>query len=66
MKEYEPGDQVQIVVGGPHENYLRFATVNRVQRDGGVVIYFDDQDEEEWVYSPGELRPAGRSRNDSD
>jgi hypothetical protein len=54
-RRYEAGDQVQILVGGPHENYGRFATVGRIQDDGDVVIYFGDQDEDEWVYSPGEL-----------
>ena len=53
--EFNPGDSVRIVVGGPHENYLREATVNRVQHDGDVVLYFGDQDEDEWVYSPNEL-----------
>lgn len=55
MTKYEPGDRVRIMVGGPHENYLRTATVSRVQSDGDVVIYFGDQDEDEWVYSPNEL-----------
>lgn len=53
--EYEPGDRVKIIVGGPCENYLRAATVNRVQDNGDVVVYFGDQDEDEWVYSPNEL-----------
>jgi len=53
---YQPGDKVQILVGGPHENYLRTATVNRVQENGDVVVYFGDRDEDEWVYSPNELK----------
>jgi hypothetical protein len=57
--DFAPGDRVRIMVGGPHENYLRTATVGRIQDSalGGklVVIYFGDQDEDEWVYSPGEL-----------
>jgi hypothetical protein len=54
-QEFEKDDQVQILVGGPHENYGRLATVSRIQDDGDVVIYFGDQDEDEWVYSPNEL-----------
>jgi hypothetical protein len=53
--EYQPGDRAKIIVGGPHENYLRTATVNRVQDNGEVVVYLGDQDEDEWVYSPNEL-----------
>lgn len=53
--EYKVGDQVRVLAGGPHENYLRTATVGRIQHDGDVVIYFGDQDEDEWVYSPNEL-----------
>lgn len=53
---YKVGDQVQILVGGPHENYGRVATVGHIQSDGeDVWIYFGDQDEDEWVYSPDEL-----------
>ena len=55
---YSPGDQVQIIVGGPHENLLEIATVNRVQDDGDLVVYLGDQDEDEFVYSPNEVRPA--------
>lgn len=31
MSTFEVGDQVRILVGGPHENYLRIATVGRIQ-----------------------------------
>jgi hypothetical protein len=55
MTEYNPGDRVQIIVGGPSENYGRTATVSRSYANGDLVIYFGDQDEDEWVYSPGEL-----------
>jgi hypothetical protein len=54
--EYRVGDRVRIVVGGPHENFGRYATVGRVQPNGDVWIYFGDQDEDEWVYSPNELK----------
>jgi hypothetical protein len=54
-QQFKVDDRVQILVGGPHENYLRFATVGRIQENGDVVIYFGDQDEDEWVYSPNEL-----------
>jgi hypothetical protein len=57
MTEYEAGDQVEILVGGPHENLGRTATVSYLQSNGDVVIYFGDQDEDEWVYSPNELIP---------
>lgn len=63
MSGYEPGDRVQIMVGGPHENLWRIATVNRVQDDGDVVVYFGDQDEDEWVYSPHELGSVGVESN---
>lgn len=53
--EYEVDDKVRILVGGPHENLGRTATVGRIQDNGDVVIYFGDQDEDEWVYSPNEL-----------
>lgn len=53
--EFEVDDRVRILVGGPHENLARLATVGRIQEDGEVIIYFGDQDEDEWVYSPGEL-----------
>ena len=53
---FKVGSEVQIVVGGPHENYLRIATVGSVYENGDMSIYFGDQDEDEWVYSPGELR----------
>ena len=53
--EYKVGDRVRILVGGPHENCGRDATVGRIQHNGDVVIYFGDQDEDEWVYSPEEL-----------
>jgi hypothetical protein len=52
---YKVGDQVEILVGGPHENRGRTATVSHIQLNGDVIIYFGDQDEDEWVYSPGEL-----------
>ena len=57
MKQYEPGDRVKIILDAPHENYLRTATVNSVLHDGDVVVYFGDQDEDEWVYSPFEIEP---------
>lgn len=53
--QLEVDDQVRILVGGPHENFGRIARVSRIQEDGDVVIYLGDQDETEWVYSPGEL-----------
>lgn len=53
--ELKVDDRVQILVGGPHENYGRIATVGRIQEGGQVVVYFGDQDEDEWVYSPSEL-----------
>jgi hypothetical protein len=52
---FKAGDRVKILVGGPHEFFGRYATVGRIQHDGEVVIYFGDQDEDEWVYSPSEL-----------
>jgi hypothetical protein len=52
---FKVGDQVKILVGGPHENCGRIATVGRIQENGDAVIYFDDQDEDEWIYSPNEL-----------
>jgi hypothetical protein len=52
---FEVGDKVKILVGDPDENLGRIATVGRVQEDDGVVIYFGDQDEEEWVYGPNSL-----------
>lgn len=55
MADYEPGDQVRILVGGPHENLLQIATVNRVQDNGDIVLYLGDQDEDEFVYSPEEV-----------
>ncbi len=55
MAELNIGDRVRILVGGPHENRGRIATVGRIQHDGDVVIYFGDQDEDEWVYSRNEL-----------
>lgn len=55
MTEYAPGDRVKIIVGGPHENYLRSATVSGVQENGEVIVYFSDQDEDEWLYAPSEL-----------
>lgn len=63
--KYDPGDEVEILVGGPHENRGRIATVNRVQDNGDVVIYFGDQDEDEWVYSPNELTNRSK-RNERD
>lgn len=56
QRTYDIDDQVQIIVGGPHENFLRIATVGRVQENGDLVLYFGDQDEDEWVYSPNEVR----------
>lgn len=58
--ELKVDDRVQILVGGPHENYGRIATVGYIQENGQVVVYFGDQDEDEWVYAPSELekRPA--------
>lgn len=56
MTDYIPGDHVEILVGGPHEHIGRTATVNNVQYNGDLVVYFGDQDEDEWVYSPGEVR----------
>lgn len=53
--DFDKDDQVQILVGGPHENYGRIATVSYFQENGDVVIYFGDQDEDEFVYSPNEL-----------
>lgn len=56
MTEYKPGDQVKILTGGPHENMGRTATVSRIyNHSGDLVIYFGDQDEDEWVYAPDEL-----------
>jgi hypothetical protein len=62
--KYEPGDQVRILVGGPHDNLLKEATVNRVQEDGDVVVYLGDRDEDEWVYSPHEIEPLRPLRED--
>lgn len=56
MTDYIPGDHVEILVGGPHAHIGRTATVNNVQYNGDLVVYFGDQDEDEWVYSPGEVR----------
>jgi hypothetical protein len=58
QREFDKGDQVQILIGGPHDHIGRIATVSRIQHDGGVVIYFGDQDEDEWVYLPHELAKA--------
>lgn len=55
MADPKPGDRVKIIVGGPHENCLRTATINRIQEDGDLVVYFGDQDEDEFVYSPYEV-----------
>lgn len=56
VDRYKPGDQVRILVGGPHENMGRIATVNQIlEHNGNVVVYLDDNDEDEWVYAPGEL-----------
>jgi hypothetical protein len=52
---YEPGDRVEILVGGPHEHFGLHATVSRIARDGDLVIYFGDQDEDEWIYGPEEV-----------
>lgn len=63
--EYKVDDRVQILVGGPHENLGRTATVGRIQDNGLggklVVVYFGDQDEDEWVYSPNELSLLSRA-----
>jgi len=53
--KFKPGDQVEILFGGPHEHLGRKATVSRIARDGDLVIYFGDQDEDEWIYGPEEL-----------
>ncbi|AER47919.1 hypothetical protein COURTHOUSE_68 [Mycobacterium phage Courthouse] len=55
----KPGDKVMILVGGPPENLGRIATASYVQHNGDWVIYFGDQDEDEWVYSPCELKKVG-------
>jgi hypothetical protein len=55
VSDFKQGDQVRILVGGPHENRDRIATVSRSCYGGGLVIYFGDQDEDEWVYYPDEL-----------
>lgn len=52
----KPGDRVEIIAGWPHENMHRIATLSYRQSDGDWVVYFGDQDEDEWVYSPHELR----------
>jgi hypothetical protein len=46
------GDQVKILAD---EHVGQVATVNGVQHDGQVVVYFGDQDEDEWVYDPQDL-----------
>lgn len=56
--EFKAGDRVRILVGGPHENRDRIATVSYIQGNGDAVIYFGDQDEDEFVYSPNELEFA--------
>jgi hypothetical protein len=55
--EFLVGDQVKILVGEPSENFGRIATVGDIYKhNGDVVVYFGDQDEDQWVYSPNELR----------
>lgn len=54
-KAPDPGARVKILVGA-HRG--RVATVNRVQDNGEIVIYFGDQDEDEWVYDPDEVTPV--------
>lgn len=53
--ELEKDDQVQILAGGPHDHIGRIATVSYFQENGDVVLYFGDQDEDEFVYSPNEI-----------
>lgn len=58
MADYEPGDRVRILVGGPHENFLQIATVSHVQQNGDIILYLGDQDEDEFVYSSAEVEKA--------
>lgn len=55
---YNSGDKVKIIVGGPHEHIDREATLS-YPYTGGVegdwVLYFGDQDEDEFVYSENEF-----------
>jgi hypothetical protein len=60
MSDFKIDDWVRILDVYPHENCGRIATVGRIQENGDVVVYFGDQDEDEWVYASSELekRPA--------
>ncbi|AEL20166.1 hypothetical protein PBI_RUFUS_64 [Mycobacterium phage Rufus] len=54
--KYKTDDRVRILVGGPPENLGRIATVSYLLESGDLVLYFGDQDEDEWgVYSPNEV-----------
>lgn len=57
-RPFEAGDQVEILVGGPHENQGRIATVAGEYRNGDLGLRFSG-DREEWIYSPHEVRRLG-------
>lgn len=64
MSEYKSGDQVLILVGGPHENFGRIATVSCYRpHTKTVTLYFGDRDEDEYIYGVEEVRKVIKRRS---